>query len=81
MNRLKKYVATVLYEDKDRFLDMLSVIGKQSGVHEGNRLSLIHDIISEADFTVLGVSLSDNELIIMKLSCPGKYVKEEIGYQ
>jgi len=81
MNKLKHYEVTIPEEDKWWFLDNLSKVSKQSGVRVGKRLNSIHTIISETAFTVFGVSLSDDELIILKLSCPGKYVKEETEYQ
>ena len=72
MDNLKTFLATIPNENRDQFDIALDRISNESGVRVGSRLSYIQP--SDKN-TIYEVSLSDNELTIMKLSCPGVYTR------
>ena len=70
MNTLKTYIAIVPTEFTDQFYTILDRIGHQSNIRQGNRLSTI---IPMRENVTYEVALSDDEAIVLKLSCPGIY--------
>ena len=70
MQELKTYLAIIPYEFVFQFATVLDRISLQSNVRQGSR---IETIIPMPTKTTYQVSLTDEEAIMIALSCPGIY--------
>lgn len=70
MQELKSYLVSIRTEDADLFDRVLHRLSHQSKIKAGSRLSSIIPMIEK---TIYEVSLSEEEVVILALSCPGGY--------
>ena len=70
MQELQKYLVTIQNKDADLFDRILHRLSHQSKIKVGSRLSTIIPMIEK---TIYEAELSEEEVVILTLSCPGEY--------